>query len=182
MTMRSRPADDDSERTATMSSPGWDRAHLQPAAQPSGGRLLAPSEVASVRRAASRQRAECTLRVALGEITVWDVLRDASRPGGRALLRISLRQLLLSRPKVGAVRAQEVIDRTFALLGDTAQRPTVQWLIDPRAQGRRILAFLDATRDLPDGPPWPGFPFAPHPGTAEHDGPGETGTTLHHAA
>jgi hypothetical protein len=138
-------------------------AAAAPPAGPSGGQLIAPADAQAVRRRADVVRAEALLSVARGTLTVWDVLRQASVPAGKPLLRLSLRQLLLAQPGVGLKISFTRTRALFALLGvpmdPSAPSATVQWLIDPRANGRRVLALIDVM-GVRTGPPWAGFPFA----------------------
>lgn len=124
------------------------------------------SHANTAREAAIRVRAAATLSVARGEMTVWDVLQDAetSRPHGK----ITLKQLLLAQEGWGPSRALAALTRTARTVGwdrDTkaVSRLNIDWLLDPRAGGRRILAFADALMPAKDEPPWPGFPYTPEP-------------------
>jgi hypothetical protein len=142
----------------------------QPAPRPSGGQLLAPIQAQTARRQADMARAHALMGVATGRTTIWDVLGEASMPGGQALLRLSLRQLLLAQPNVGTLTVRNRLESLNITRGypmvRTTRAMTIQWLLDPRASGHRMLAFVDAA-DTPRGrSPWPGFPFAP-PAAAE---------------
>lgn len=82
------------------------------------------------------------------------------------MLRLTLRQLLIAQPGVGVKTAEAVMTTLTHIVGcgsaGQSQRTlTVQWLIDPRAHGRRVLALIDAMDDRAGLPPWPGFPLAP---------------------
>ncbi len=146
-------------------------SHVTPAPQPSGGQLLSPAQAQAAKRSADHVRAHALLSIADGRMTVWDVLREASTPAGRPLLRLSLRQILLAQPGVGVRTAQGTLTALGQLAGShtTTQSQadlTVQWLIDPRAHGRRMLAFLDVMDSRTGTAPWRGFPLAPPPGHA----------------
>lgn len=137
----------------------------QPAPRPSGGQLLTPARAQSARRRADLTRAQALLRVTAGRSTIWDILREASMPAGRALLRLSVRQLLLAQPGVGVRTARGQLESLIITLGHpigaTTRAMTLQWLLDPRAGGHRTLAFIDVMGGRPEACPWPGFPFAP---------------------
>ena len=140
-----------------------------PAPRPSGGQLAPAHERLAHQRSAASLRAEHTQSVALGLLTVHDVVEAAGRPGGRPLLRITLNQLLLAQPGWGTARTRTVLDR-LRLMTETntkakAGRLDIAWLVDPRARGTRLVAFLDVTCQ-PAGAPWPGFPFRPAPAGA----------------
>jgi len=105
-------------------------------------------------------RAEHLVAITLGYLSPYDVIVLACRPERRALRRISLRELLLAQPGVGERRADAFLDLVASLLElpvpfDRKRR--IQWLIDPRAGGRRLRAWVDASR--PKTPPSPAFPF-----------------------
>ena len=149
-------------------------SNVTPAPQPSGGQLLEPAQAQTVRRKADLIRATALLLVAGGKINVWGVLQSASVPAGRPLLRLSLRQLLLAQPGVGSRSEEHLLGSLLNRLGlpmghksPGTSGLTVQWLLDPRTNGRRMLAFIDVMYDRGGGPPWPGFPFAPPPSLAD---------------
>lgn len=125
-------------------------------------------DVANEARAKARfVRAARLYSLANGSTTVVETIAAATDDAGRPLLRLTLRQLLLAQKGWGEQRTAHVIGRTLSVIGapETPTRKlTVAWLIDPRSGGRRIMAFCDAL-SAKDGPPWPGFPFAPHPDT-----------------
>jgi len=138
-----------------------------PAPRPSGGQLAPAHERLAHQRSAASLRAEHTQSVAMGLLTIHDVIEAAGRPGGRPLLRISINQLLLAQPGWGTARTRTVLDR-LRLMTETRSakekvaRLDIAWLVDPRARGTRLVAFLDVTCQ-PTGAPWPGFPFRPAP-------------------
>jgi hypothetical protein len=114
--------------------------------------------------AARQARAEMLLEISAGRLTpieFVDMARDASWV---ALRRESLREVIVSAPFLGARRWREIRDRMLGVLDVEASDKdlTVGWLLDPRAGGRRYLAFIDAMRTRE--PPWPGFPWEPGPG------------------
>ena len=120
-------------------------------------------------------RAEWHTSVSLGLTTLSDVVREACSPTGRPLLRMSLLRLLAERPGEGPASALRILNLTLTTLGlplasrAQASRLNIQWLVDGRAGGRRILAFTDAC-DAKDEPPWPGFPYAAAPTTNARPG------------
>ena len=137
----------------------------QPAPQSSGGQLLAPEDAMAVRRAADMTRARALMSVAAGQSTIWDILAEAAMPAGRPLLRLSLRQLLLAQPHCGERTAKDRLDSlstTMGLpIGLATRSATLQWLLDPRSSGHRMLAFIDVMDGRGGRTPWTGFPFAP---------------------
>lgn len=140
---------------------------IAPAPRPSGGQLAAPAHAADARRSAALRRAEHLMAVTDGMLSIADVVEAACQPGNKALLRITLHQLLLSQPGWGEVRTSATLQRLLTLLGlrlDPARtrRLPVAWLVDPRAAGTRLLAWLDATNPQMAAP-WPGYPFTPPP-------------------
>lgn len=142
-------------------------SQLIPTPQPSGGQLAPAQQAATARRSAAMRRAEYLMSVTDGLLSINDVVNAAAEPGNKALLRITLHQLLLSQPGWGQVRAGTAMDRLLGLLGlrldvDRIRRLPLSWLLDPRAAGTRLLAWLDATTPQM-GPPWPGFPFTAAP-------------------
>lgn len=118
------------------------------------------------RRAATTYRAEWLVALAEDVVTLPDVLAHAATEEGRPLLRVRLHQLLTTQPGWGEVRA----GRVLATLGEFLSEPgcatgrTLAWLLDPRAGGRRVTAFLEAyfARRRHETP-WPGFPYAKAP-------------------
>lgn len=144
---------------------------IAPPPQPSGGRLAPPPDALAARRRAALIRAHALVSVGAGKISVWDVLRQATTPAGRPLLRLSLRQLLLAQPGVGVKTVRSYLRTMERLVGcptvtESQGNLTVQWLLDPRVHGRRMLALLDVTGSRTGTPPWRGFPLAPPPGAA----------------
>lgn len=134
--------------------------------QPSGGALLPPARARAARRAADQVRAQALVSVASGEASIWDVLARAATPSGRPLLRLSLHQLLIAQPGVGTKSARSRVASLLDLVrsataGESQRALTVQWLIDPRAHGRRMLAFIEVMDEHTGTPPWRGFPLAP---------------------
>lgn len=114
--------------------------------------------------AARLMRAEYLVALTEGVITMQDIIEASLNEIGKPLRRISLRQLLLSQPGWGQRRASRFL-RAVAERLEVACDPremTIAWLTDPRAGGRRYLAWLDVTQPK-NGSPWAGFPFTPRP-------------------
>lgn len=114
------------------------------------------------RRDADATRAEWLSGVAAGVLTMSDVISDAATIP--ALRRITLRSLLSAQPGVGRVATERVLSRLRSTL-DVDQRLTIDWLIDPRSEGKRLLAWIDTTTPR-DHAPWSGYPLAPPPTAA----------------
>lgn len=114
----------------------------------------------SARRAAARCRAEWLLLINDEIVSPDDLLKEAGTTTGRPLLKLSLRQILLSLPGWGRKRCDSILNHVVAVTGAKVEpkQITVGWLLDPRAGGRRYQAWLDA-RQPKSGPPWPGFPY-----------------------
>lgn len=119
----------------------------------------------SARAVAERRRSAALIEVASGEASVADVITAAATEAGRPLLRITLRQLLLAQPGWGTERTAKVLSQTLTVLESQnvpMRRLTIAWLLDPRAGGRRLMAFCDSLSTRTE-PPWVGFPFMPKP-------------------
>lgn len=123
--------------------------------------VIAHEKLSSARHEAAQLRAEWLLNIHSELLDVNDLLHESVTPQGKPLLRLRLRQVLLSRPGRGRTRTDFIINRVAAVSGSKleASKATVAWLLDPRTGGRRFAAWLDA-QELKSGPPWPGFPFA----------------------
>jgi hypothetical protein len=114
----------------------------------------------SARDAAAKLRAEWLVSLDAELVSVSDLLLHACTLEGRPLLRLPLRQVLLSQPDLGVARAGKILARIQDLLGleMPVRKMTVAWLLDRRAGGRRFMAWLDATQKS-RSEPWPGFPY-----------------------
>lgn len=114
----------------------------------------------SARREASLYRAEWLMSLTAGIVTIPDLMSEAANPEARALLKLSLRQVLLSQPGWGRRKAERILTHIESVTGARMERRkiTVGWLLDPRAGGRRYAAWLDAFE--PKTTPHPGFPYA----------------------
>lgn len=121
-----------------------------------------PHEAArKLRDQAQKGRAEWLVSLDAGLLTSKDLFEEASAARGKHLLRIPLRQVLLSTKGIGEARATKVLDRIRRLLGVStpARDMTVGWLLDSRAGGRRFMAWVDATAEH-RSEPWSGFPYS----------------------
>lgn len=123
--------------------------------------------------AAIEMRADYLLSITSGDITPLDLIRKAARPTGRPLLKMSLTQILIAQQGWGAKKAQAALMEICAVLKTdlkseqkNGHRLTVGWLLDPRAGGRRLMAWVDVVeiRTRKMAPPWSGFPFAQNTG------------------
>lgn len=117
------------------------------------------------KKLAQRKRAEWLLSLSAGYITATDLITAACTDDNQALLRLTLRQVLMNQPGWGEVRVNRVLGRLRRVLGDSTtdtRRMTVAWLVDSRAGGKRVQVWADAL-DNRSSLPWPGFPYAPRP-------------------
>ncbi|MEH0110793.1 hypothetical protein V6N00_13865 [Tersicoccus sp. MR15.9] len=115
----------------------------------------------TARRAAATTRARWLMGVHTGEVSIHDVLRAAATTRHKALLRVSLRQLLIAQVGWGPKSATRILSHVQAVAdsSSTVASMSIGWLLDPRAGGRRFAAWEDAFASK-DCPPWPGFPHA----------------------
>lgn len=108
-------------------------------------------------------RADYLVALSGGLIGERDVLAASLSPEGMPLRKITLRNLVGSRPGFGPARTRTFLSEVAARLEvhEFIGGKTVSWLLDPRARGVRLLAWVDPEhhKDLP----WPGFPCAPRP-------------------
>lgn len=100
-----------------------------------------------------------------GMVGLQQVLVAAATEEGKALRRLTLRELLSSRPGCGEVQANRIVARLRMFLGVKpedlpARKMTVAWLLDGRAAGR-----AEAWSCAVEGPStvYEGFPFAERP-------------------
>lgn len=124
--------------------------------------------------AAVKMRAEYLLSITIGDITPLDLIRQAARQGGRPLLTLRLNKILIAQQGWGDKKAETAIKEICAVLsenlktdGKNGHKLTVGWLLDPRAGGRRLMAWVDVVevRSRKIAPPWSGFPFAKNNGS-----------------
>lgn len=130
----------------------------------------------SVRYSNSMKRARFLVDVANGEAPPpseipWYVVEH------HYLHSMALITYLRHLPRWGDKRSKRFLDTLVALLSDEGRdplapratktrstarrRPTFGWLVDSRAQGRRVLAWLSLTQ--PRETPWVGWPLSPPP-------------------
>lgn len=111
-------------------------------------------------RKANRVRAEWLMLMSEGIIGPEDILAECESPDSKALLKLSLRQILLSRAGWGRKRVGAVLGHILSVTGAKIypKHATVGWLLDSRVGGRRFAAWLDAFQTK-SGPSWQGFPY-----------------------
>lgn len=112
------------------------------------------------RRQANRTRATHLVAVADGELTPVQFVQKAATAEGRPLQKTTVYQLLLNQPNWGRGRARETVKKIASVCraANDTRAITVGWLLDPRAHGSRVQAFLDAI-STKGSAPWPGYPF-----------------------
>lgn len=126
------------------------------------------------RHRANTARGELLQLIADGLLTPWEALVAAATAGEKALLRLTLEQLVTAHPGIGQARARHITTQVTSILDTTEAhtatgRVTLGYILDEQAQGKRLLAVLDAfishglIRDQADLPVWTGFPFTPCP-------------------
>lgn len=126
------------------------------------------------RHRANTARGELLQLIADGLLTPWEALVAAATAGEKALLRLTLEQLVTAHPGIGQARARRITTQVTSILDTTEAhtatgRVTLGYILDEQAQGKRLLAVLDAfishglIRDQADLPVWTGFPFTPCP-------------------
>jgi hypothetical protein len=97
---------------------------------------------------ARRQRAIALLDITQERRTITDVLKGAVGKQPHPYGAIPLAQLLAAQPRFGVARAEQLLDRLAAVLGQ--DRPdadeTVAWLLDDRSGRRRLLAWMEVLR------------------------------------
>ena len=113
----------------------------------------------AARAQARRLRAEWLQAVTTGVVTCDDLIAHAATEQGRALRKISLRQLILSVDGAGNTTLHNRMQAMISLLGPIPDNANIGWLIDSRSGGRRLLAWLDT--QTPRLTPTDGFPYAP---------------------
>lgn len=97
------------------------------------------------------------------KVTISDVIEEAATAEGSPLRSIPLSELISSSMGIGKNRSESLSEKIAEICrGDgCAQRnPTIGWLLDPRAGGRRMAAFADCLTPLRVHVPWEGFPWA----------------------
>lgn len=109
-------------------------------------------------------RSDMLMSMSTGLVTIHDAIEIMSGKGERPLARITIRQALIAQGTT-VNEANRILDRIRSTLDvETSSRSmTLGWLCDPRAGGRRYLAFLEATCPNRTERPWPGFPSTAYP-------------------
>lgn len=136
------------------------------------------------RRHRQRVRVQALLDLTEGRVSLNAVLKRATLPEGEELLKVTLRQLLLSLPGVGAATVRDVLGHLERVEGKPLPSSglNVRWLLDGRSRGQRMVSFVEAVSavtsriafDAPGGvrdgvpvprvsPAWKGFPYTPPP-------------------
>lgn len=112
-----------------------------------------------------RYRADWLESLDAGLVTPMDLLKHAATPAGRPLLRLTMRQVLLSVPHTSVPAAEKVLSQLRDVTGChdiSLGKLTVGWLLDNRAKGSRQAAWIGLDKQFRNSPPWPGYPFTPH--------------------
>lgn len=133
------------------------------------------------RHRANTARGELLQLIADGILTPWEALVAAATADEKALLRLTLHQLITASPGIGQARAHRITAQVVHILGTTEAaaptgRVTLAYVLDEQARGKRLLAVLDAfishglIREEGDLPVWTGFPFTPCPVDAKENG------------
>lgn len=118
----------------------------------------------------SAMRATWRLRAANGETDLGTVLEAAAAPGGVALRKVAVADLIGDLYGFGPARSRRIVDKVADVSGARrTRRADLGWLLDTRACGRRVLALADELTPLRPMRPWPGFPWAPAPGEKEDE-------------
>ena len=155
---------------------GPHRAVQESHGQPGRDNLLRAPHISKTLLAAARareSRAHFLAEVLGGGLATVDSPWVACQSGDRRLLRVRLRQLLATAPHWDTGRTDAALGHIAAVTGSPGPElntAPLAWLVDSRAAGRRMVAWLDAFR--PRNAPWPGFPFAPLPDSFPAEGPG----------
>ncbi|UQN30456.1 hypothetical protein [Brachybacterium kimchii] len=138
-------------------------------------------ELTETRRRANAARGELLQLIADETLTPWEAVIAAATSGDKHLMRLQLAQLITAHPRFGQARASQVIEQVANILDTTPAhspngRITLAFILDHQAQGKRLLAVLDAfishglIHDGEDLAVWPGFPFTPPPLLAPKEG------------
>jgi len=114
---------------------------------------------------ARRQRAEWLIGLDSGLVDPMELIAHSVLDSGRALRRLTLRQILTAQPQWGRTRAGEVLTRLHAFTHAQAELSglTVGWLVDNRCTGTRFQAWFDVMATNHEDPPWPGYPIYDRP-------------------
>ncbi len=115
--------------------------------------------------------------IAVQAVTTLDLFAAATRPDGKSLLSLRLRRVLRVMPDSsgetfmhGPTQTTRLLrllgQRTASARGRVTTTPTVGWMVDPKANGRRLAVWCDLVltprsgADARDVPPGSAFPFA----------------------
>ncbi|MCG7308278.1 hypothetical protein [Brachybacterium sp. ACRRE] len=139
------------------------------------------SELTETRRQANAARGELLQLIADETLTPWEAVIAAATSGDRHLMRLQLTQLITAHPGFGEARASQVVEQVTNILETTPAhsptgRITLAFILDQQAQGKRLLAVLDAfishglIHDGDELAVWAGFPFTPPPSFAPKEG------------
>lgn len=116
---------------------------------------------------ARTMRSEWLVSIAHELVTVDELITHAATADGAPLLKLQLRQILSAQPTVGLTTADNIIATMCRFVGLDAAlvgtKQTVAWLLDPRCQGTRWLAWCDTRYTKNATSPWPGFPLTTAP-------------------
>ncbi|XKH58612.1 hypothetical protein LG293_16300 (plasmid) [Citricoccus nitrophenolicus] len=105
-------------------------------------------------------RGNWLLLVSEGMAEPNEVIAEAAKPHGAALLKLRLRQLVMTHPDWGEGRSSALVAKIVRISGSKvpASEATIGWLLDRRSGGRRFAAWLDSIEEK-SGTPCSGFPF-----------------------
>ena len=120
------------------------------------------NRVQQARRDANRVRAQWLAALHEGLVTPIDLFRHAATLQGRPLLALTLRQVLTHTKRHSPRATTHVLRRILHgedPAGVPARGPTVGWLLDTRARGRRLARWVSLQPGT-SRQPWAGFPFA----------------------
>lgn len=114
--------------------------------------------------------------ITAGDRTCYDLIEAACAAdgSGRALHKSKILRVLAAQPGCSTREARAILRKVVSLLDKPTDTDldalTIAWLIDSRAGGRRIAAYLDVTTALqvPEGFPWS---RVPDPGTETFPAP-----------
>lgn len=121
--------------------------------------------LSEARRRAHTTRTGWRMALLQGFVDPRQFLTAAATEDGKALRRMTLRELLSSRPGCGEVQANRIVARLRMFLGVKpddlpARKMTVAWLLDGRAAGR--AEAFECAMAAPDTV-YDGFPFGERP-------------------
>jgi len=138
-----------------------------------------PARARAARSDNARRRAQFLIDVADRKAPAPpDMPWFVALPGNGWLLPMSIVTYLRAVPGWGDAPARRLVAMLVDMLTDREHTPlapragktrapsaprrlTFAWLVDARAQGRRVLAWLALTQSRT--PPWPGWPVQPDP-------------------